>query len=211
MNANRARVYPHIVRGVEEQLSNDSDESDSVASVVANDTGVESPESESDNDSKLEISQSWSTLRTSRMVELTNLRGRKFKLPARITQRRLSKVMLKLNRQSISLDLAGGFGCMCKRTCPFDKIPLEVLEDMRYAIAKCSSECDAKEVICNMLLRHPQTNDGFALDIGAHCEPLRLCARSFAGILGVLFDCLECTLTFYACLGRFRRASCMQL
>ena len=193
MNIKRARVYPHIVRGGVEPLNSNSEvESDSVVSDATDEPAVEEPLcDDSDSDSKLEISQFWSILKTRRMVELTNHCGRKFKFPASINKRRLNKAMLKLNRTSISVDLAGGFGCMCKRPCPVDKIPLEVLEDMRYAISKCLSECDATEVICNMLLRHPQSNDGFPLDIGQHCEPLRLCSKSFAGILGVLLDCLD--------------------
>ena len=130
----RPRVYPHIVRGVEDHLNTDSDESDSVASVLTDASGERQCE-DSDSDSKLEISKSRSFLRASRIVELTNPRGRKFKLPACMAPRRLNKAMLKLNRESISLDLARGFGCMCKRTCPFDKIPLEVLENIRYSVA----------------------------------------------------------------------------
>ena len=176
-----------------------------LASVLTDASGVGERQCEdSDSDSKLEISKSWSILRTSRIVELTNPRGRKFKLPACMTPRRLNKAMLKLNRESISLDLARGFGCMCKRTCPFDKIPLEVLENIRYSIAKCSSECESKEVICNMLLRYPQSNDGFALRTSSTLFEL------FCWHFGGPVRLLTCTL-FYVCLGRFQRASCTQL
>ena len=183
MNIRRARVYPvGEDTDVESDVEVDSTDEPSAEEPLCDD-GDDGDDD--DGESKMALSKSWSILKTSRMVELTNLVGRKFRFPACIKQSRLNKAKIKLCRTLLSLNLAGAFGCVCKPNCPVDKIPLEVLEDKRYAISKCLSENDAREVICNMLLRHPKVKDGFTVDVGPHCEPLRLCPKSFAGILGV--------------------------